>query len=500
MSAINTAIKSDLAFAMHTPANFARYGRGLPLRAYQVEPLNAIVESVQLGLGRTFCVVVSRQGGKNHLQAELQAWLLLIMAGSRETLNMVVASPTYKPQTENAINRLRLALESNLFTKYLPWRKRGYIFQLGNASITFLSAEPGANVVGATANLMLMADESQDILPDVWRVRFLPMAASTNATVVHFGTIWTDDTLLDQEISHAQAAQNNDGIKRLFLYDCDAVAKENPAYGEFVRGQVERLGRENIAIKTQFYLEKVSAIGGMFPPERIALMAGNHPAEYAPTRGMYAASVDFGGNVLDGHETRHNATILTVARVVFGDGLPKYEIVYRKRWVISHDALYRELLAVLGVWCPAVLLLDAGGVGAGLCAMLSKIYVGAQLIQFTAQLKSWLGYRLMSAVDMGRLKEYQPLADNSLLDREQSEFWRECKACKYEIKPGVGRLMSWGVPDGTVSGGLPVGDDALFSCAMLLFLDDYKFPDLRALPPVDDVLDVLAVIDGGKYG
>lgn len=500
MSAINTAIKSDLAFAMHTPANFARYGRGLPLRAYQVEPLNAIVESVQLGLGRTFCVVVSRQGGKNHLQAELQAWLLLIMAGSRESVNMVVASPTYKPQTENAINRLRLALESNLFTKYLPWRKRGYIFQLGNASITFLSAEPGANVVGATANLMLMADELQDILPAVWRVRFLPMAASSNATVVHFGTIWTDDTLLDMEIQHAKNAQAQDGIKRLFLYDCDAVARENPAYGEFVRGQVQRLGREHIAIKTQFYLEKVFAIGGLFPQERIALMAGNHSAEYAPTRGMYAVSIDFGGNVLEGQESKHNATVLTVARVVFGDGLPEYQVVFRKRWVVSHDTLYREILAVLAVWCPAVLLLDAGGVGAGLCAMLAKIYASAQLIQFTAQLKSWLGYRLMSAVDMGRLKEHKPLADGSLLDREQAEFWRECKACKYEIKPGVGRLMSWFVPDGTLAGGLPVGDDALLSCAMLLFLDDYKFPDLRALPPVDDVPDVLYLIDGGKYG
>ena len=67
---------------------------------------------------------------------------------------------------------------------YINENRDGHIITLGRASIAFFSAEPGANVVGATASLLLECDEAQDVHPDKWEKEFRPMGATTNATSV----------------------------------------------------------------------------------------------------------------------------------------------------------------------------------------------------------------------------------------------------------------------------------------------------------------------------
>ena len=47
-----------------------------PLRAYQVQPARAIVDSVLCGRGLAFAVMMSRQAGKNELSGQLEAYLL----------------------------------------------------------------------------------------------------------------------------------------------------------------------------------------------------------------------------------------------------------------------------------------------------------------------------------------------------------------------------------------------------------------------------------------
>jgi hypothetical protein len=63
----------------------------------------------------------------------------------------------------------------------------------------FFSADPESNVVGATASLLLEIDEAQDVSPDTFDKDFRPMAATTNATTVMYGTAWSDDTLLARQ-------------------------------------------------------------------------------------------------------------------------------------------------------------------------------------------------------------------------------------------------------------------------------------------------------------
>ncbi len=60
----------------------------------------------------------------------------------------------------------------------------------GKRELTFLSAAPGSNVVGATASTLLQLDEAQDIEIAKYDKQIAPMAASTNATRVFWGTAW----------------------------------------------------------------------------------------------------------------------------------------------------------------------------------------------------------------------------------------------------------------------------------------------------------------------
>ncbi|MBN1247135.1 MAG: hypothetical protein JXC32_05715, partial [Anaerolineae bacterium] len=273
--------------------NFSRLIVGRPLRRYQLAPADAILDSILHNRGETFAVMMSRQAGKNELSAQLEAYLLNLYRRAGGTV--VKGSPTFKPQTINSILRLTDRL-NNCWNAGEYRRREGYIVELGAARAFFFSAEPHANVVGATASLMLEADEAQDIEPAKWDKDFTPMGASTNVTTVFYGTAWTSDTFLAQTIAWLEQKQAKDGLRRVFRVDAGEVAQEVPLYGEFVKAQEARLGRNHPLIRTQFYLEPIDGSGGLFPPQRRALMHGNHERRHEPEPGhRYAILVDVAG-------------------------------------------------------------------------------------------------------------------------------------------------------------------------------------------------------------
>ena len=244
---------------------FSRLILERPLRQYQLEPADAILASALHAQGETFAVMMSRQAGKNELSAQLEAYLLNLYRRSGGSL--VKGSPTFKPQTLNSILRLTDRL-NNVWNRNQYRKREGYIVQLDNARAFFFSAEPTASVVGATASILLEADEAQDISPEKWDKDFTPMGASTNVTTVFYGTAWTSQTSLAHTIAYLDERQRRDGTQRVFKFDAEIVGHEVPAYGDFVKSQVERLGRNHPLIKTQFFLEEIDGSGGLFPPNR----------------------------------------------------------------------------------------------------------------------------------------------------------------------------------------------------------------------------------------
>lgn len=476
-----------------------------PLRTYQLEPAQAILDSILHRRGLSFAVMMSRQAGKNELSGQLEAYLLNLY--QRVGGQIIKASPTFKPQTINSILRLADRLD-NPWNKG-KWRRReGYIIELGKARTLFFSADPSANVVGGTADILLECDEAQDVQPAKWQKDFSPMGASTNVTTVFWGTAWTSSTMLAQNISHLQRLQARDGIRRVFKYDADAVGAEVPAYARYVKGQVEKLGRDHPLIRTQYYLEEIDGSGGMFGPMRRALMRGDHKRRHEPEPGKrYALIIDVAGEDEEAGDAiersmlankRRDATALTVTEITVTYGqLPTYHTVDRKMWLgRSHSSLYQELLALVTHWHALWVVIDSTGVGAGIASFLA-LTLGEKVIPvlFSSKVKSDLGWNFLAIVETGRYRDY---ADDQEPDTRQ--FWHEVEACEYEIREGPSRAMKWGVWEQVAYDGLIAygHDDFLVSAALTAILDLQEWPGTGESATVEQP-DEMTNIDSAQW-
>jgi hypothetical protein len=487
---------------------FVRCASGLQLRGYQEAVARAIVRSVLGGQGHSFVVIFPRQSGKNELQAQLQAYLLTLFSGQRA--EMVQVCPTWKPQAANAMSRLEAVLNGSLLLRDRWEKQHGHVYQIGQARLAFLSGSPTANIVGATANLLLSVDEAQDIQTDKFDKEIAPMAASTHATRVFWGTAWTSNTLLAREEGAALAQQKLDGIRRAWRLDCADVAREVPAYGAFVAEQVERLGRNHPMVRTQYFSEDIDAEGGLFSAQRLALLRGLHPPQLIPQPGgIYVMTLDLAGEdeaggtgALQISPAARDATALTIARVDLAalneieSHLPTYQIVHRQLWVgARHTDLYGQIVRMAADWGVRYLACDATGVGAGLTAFLSQA-LGPKVIPFvfSSKSKSDLGWSFLALIDSGRLKDHAPgEADTAGLDGLQALFFSQLTHCQYEILPGPEKRIRWGVPDGTrdLHSGELVHDDLVISAALLSLLDRQAWsqPGRTAIVHASDPLE-----------
>jgi hypothetical protein len=467
------------------PLRLAEDAGELKLRNYQREVAQAVTNSVFKCQGLSFVMMFPRQSGKNELQAQIETYLLLLL--SQQSAEIVKISPTWKPQTLNAMRRLERVLQKNLITRSMWTKESGYIYRLNTARIFFFSGGPQANIVGATASTLLEVDEAQDVEIAKFDKDIAPMAASTNATRIFWGTAWTSRTLLHRELVAAQSAQNRDGLRRVFVLSADDVAAEVPAYGSFVAEQVAKLGRNNPMIKTQFFSEEIDAESGMFPAGRRALLYGPQPAQEKPAPGIvYAFLIDVAGEDeqaggqpgSDQQLTNpgRDSTALTVVEVdlsTLSDPVihkPTYRVAMRRTWTgKSQTFQYSQLKSLAEAWQPRYLAIDATGIGAGLSSFLAAAFPGKVLpFVFNSSSKSKLGWDFISIIETGRFKEYSPADD---LFIEQLSF------TMLEVQPGPAHLIKWGVPDGTrnPATGELVHDDLVLSAALTAVLDEQEW-------------------------
>ncbi len=521
------------------PERFAEEVGGLRLRSYQRQVMRAVIDSISRRQGLSFVVIFPRQSGKNELQAHLENYLLTAM--QMVDTEVVKLSPTWKPQSLNAMRRLERVLGRNALLRGV-WRKEsGYIYRAGRARVLFLSGAPEAHIVGATATDLLEVDEAQDIRIDKYDKEIAPMAASNNATRIFWGTAWSSDTLLGRELRAARDQEERDGIRRAFVLTADQVSAEVPAYGAFVAEQVARLGRDHPYIRTQFYSEEVDGQGGLFPPARRALMQGDHPYQEFPTPGkLYAFLIDVGGAAdefaaelpigsqlplpgiggsgisphcrlpIDPAElggggmhapapreqagSRRDMSVLTIVQADLATledparRAPTYRVVSRRAWSgAGQPALLSQIQAAAAVWQPRVLVADATGLGAGLAGFLEKSFPGRVVpFVFSQASKSRLGWNFLALCDAGRYREFAP---------PDALFWEQARACRFEMLPGPGRILRWGVPDGSrdpLSGRL-LHDDALLSASLCALLDEVAWTipgGTRIIPARDPLQDV----------
>jgi hypothetical protein len=488
---------------------FCVHVSGIRLRSYQVAVAQAVIDSVQFRQGLSFVVIFPRQSGKNELQAQIETFLLTLY--SQNDAELVKISPTWKPQSLNAMRRLERVLKKNLFVQQLWKKEQGYIYRVGRARIFFLSGSPTANVVGATASTLLECDEAQDVSLEKWDKEINPMAASTNATRVFWGTAWTSQTLLAREKRAAEEAQQNDGIQRVFVLTADQVGMEVPPYRLYVEGEVAKLGREHPFIRTQYFSEEVEALSGMFPPGRIAMLHGEHTRQEAPLPGhVYAFLIDVAGESDHSsveatpvqalpQQKKQDSTVLTIIDVdlaSLSDELvcaPVYRAVNRRSWTgTAHTALFAQLKALAELWCPRWLVIDATGIGAGLASFLEKVFPGRVIpFKFSQASKSKLGWDFLTLVETRRFLLWRSETG------EHAEFERQLAACQMEVGSGPERSLKWGVPEGkrdAVTAEL-LHDDMVISAALATVLDARnwgmaKSGIVQAKDPLEGMRDV----------
>lgn len=504
-------METIFADLLRSPEQFAALG-GITLRAYQTSVAQAVLDAVLERRGLTFAVMFPRQSGKNELQAHIEAQLLYLL--QYRGAELVKVSPTWRPQSLNAMRRLERVLERHPLTCRAWEKESGYIYRIGRARITFLSGAPESNIVGATATHLLEVDEAQDVAAGKFDKDIAPMAASTNAVRVFWGTAWSAQTLLAREVRAAREVEmaQPGGPRLAYVLGAEEVAREVPAYAQFVAGQVARLGRSHPLVRTQFFSEEIDAAGGMFPPARMALMRGSHAPRSAPEPGrIYALLLDVAGEdeaaAGSPSETAASAvagaaaglanpardatalTILEVDNATLADPLlraPTYRVVARRLWLgTPHARLYGEIRALAETWQARSLVVDATGVGAGLASFLARALPGKVLpFTFNAASKSRLGWDFLAICDAGRWKE--PAADQNGADPALTlPFFHQLEHTRYTILPGPARGMRWGVPDGSrdPASGEILHDDLVISAALCAELDRQPWGGFSSAQP-----------------
>ena len=321
---------------MTAPSRVATPATNMPrLRPYQATVARAILERVASGEGGAISVEIARQGGKNELSAQVELVLLLTRAARGGAI--VKCAPTFEPQAVLSRDRL-LARAREAGLDGLVERDGAAHVRCGRAGARFLSAEPSANVLGHTADLLLEVDEAQDVRPEKFDRDFRPMAAAANAPVVYYGTPWGPRSLLAQAQAAHLEAERADGRRRHFRYDWERVAASNPAYGRYVEDERARLGERHPLFRTQYLLEALHDQDRLLDGAALAQLDGRHERLRAPLpTERYVAGLDLAGPVLEGREGSGSAnrdwTVLTIARLrPRPRGLPAIEVVEHQAW------------------------------------------------------------------------------------------------------------------------------------------------------------------------
>lgn len=430
-----------------------RLRKSKPLRPYQIEPLLCIIDSIEKKKSKIITVMMSRQSGKNESSAQLEGFLLV--RNKKRGGTIVKAAPTWKPQIVNSIIRLKEVLD-NPITRKMYRGAYGFMVVLAKARIAFFSAEPTAQVVGATADILLEIDEAQDVDQQKYDKDFAPMGANKAVTTVFWGTAWDTDNMLEKQ-RQINLAKDEARAKELgcrvddlppeerhhFEYDAYEVSKHNPDYATYFKREVERLGIDHPIIQTQYLLKAIAAAGKFLKPQQLERLKGIHERYYSPKCGVrYIAAIDIAGKdeeaedaALRGLKPKKDSTVLQIGELDFSvcneiNPDPRVnivEITYRTGHDFDKQKL--ELLSDLQLWQPEEVLVDARGIGADIASWLAKNYSNVIEHQSTDVTNSEDGYDILARINTGLLKMF---ADDG--SEESREFWDQARKCRYELK------------------------------------------------------------------
>jgi hypothetical protein len=147
----------------------------------------------------------------------------------------------------------------------------------------------------------------------------------------------------------------------------------------------------------------------------------------------------------------------------------------------------------------------------GLASFLEKALERTQCavvpVVFSPKTKSGLGWAFLGAVETGRYRDYivsygdaDSEGDAMIGEPDTRQFWHEVERCQYEVLPGPGERIRWGVwespaYDGAIAHG---HDDLLVSAALCAILDQQVWPGTGTAEIIHRT-DPLQEIDHGTW-
>jgi hypothetical protein len=441
-------IKRALLDVVYHREKFYRDHKGnpVPFMPPQAEAARRIQAHILGGEGRTMCVRITRQFGKNEIDGTLQAHFLERF--KNEPVTIIRTAPSYKPQV--VINKTRfhqVAAQDLLFDEGKLKCTEGNIFKYGRASIMFLSTDPAANVEGATASLYMSVDEAHKVDYSYFEERFGPMAAFRNVPTVCYGVAASKcDLLYLNRQSNIDRGMGNLNID----IPADMACEFRPEYAAFYSEKLKKLGEDHPVIKTQYKLEDIDAIGGYLNEHhRSSILDSDHQRMDSPRAGVeYLCCIDLAGESEEEIDdpmamttASRDSTVAWIIEIDYSktkNDIPMFRIVDGYWWIGKQMSegggimgQQEILLNMLNKWRPAVCVGDARGIGEQLMGWLKRHSLHTRVIAYKADTTSVSMdcYGLLGIINNGQLKIWRD--DNSPIYRE---FCRQMRHTKYEIR------------------------------------------------------------------
>ncbi len=368
-----------------------------PLFWPQVVVAKALERAMAARAAETICVRSSRQTMKNEVSGLTEVRALV--RHQRIGGSIVKTAPTYEPQVTTSKHRLEeMAATDPMVRRKIRWRE-GNIAQYGNARVQFLSLDPKARVEGATASLLLEADEAHLTDEQSFNDKAGPMPGFWAAPTVLWGVAAAKQDMLYRRVCHQLGHPPTAGViqeKNVYQFPASLWCELHPRWAKNYEETKAYLGRDHPTILTQYELVDVDAIGGYLSSAQQALLAGgDHPVLRGPRAGTageemeYGAVIDVAGedeveelDPLEMSEGKRDSTICWIVEMEWGKKLrdfPLCRIVAAHWWVgkrftedpISKLPGQQELLeATLRHWNVARYVVDGRGLGAQIAAYL----------------------------------------------------------------------------------------------------------------------------------